>query len=353
MSHQLTFADSEFSTKRRQTRKEIFLSRMEQILPWQNMVEVIEPFYPKAGNGRRPYPLETMLRIHCMQHWYNLSDGAMEDALYEIASMRLFARLSLDSALPDRTTIMNFRHLLEQHQLARQLFKTINRWLAEAGVMMTQGTLVDATIIEAPSSTKNKEQQRDPEMHQTKKGNQWHFGMKAHIGVDAKSGLTHSLVKKGNQWHFGMKAHIGVDAKSGLTHSLVTTAANEHDLNQLGNLLHGEEQFVSADAGYQGAPQREELAEVDVDWLIAERPGKVKTLKQHPRKNKTAINIEYMKASIRARVEHPFRIIKRQFGFVKARYKGLLKNDNQLAMLFTLANLFRVDQMIRQWERSQ
>ncbi|AOI33292.1 TPA: IS5 family transposase [Citrobacter freundii] len=284
MSHQLTFADSEFSSKRRQTRKEIFLSRMEQILPWQNMVEVIEPFYPKAGNGRRPYPLETMLRIHCMQHWYNLSDGAMEDALYEIASMRLFARLSLDSALPDRTTIMNFRHLLEQHQLARQLFKTINRWLAEAGVMMTQGTLVDA--------------------------------------------------------------------KSGLTHSLVTTAANEHDLNQPGNLLHGEEQFVSADAGYQVAPQREELAEVDVDWLIAERPGKVRTLKQHPRKNKTAINIEYMKASIRARVEHPFRIIKRQFGFVKARYKGLLKNDNQLAMLFTLANLFRADQMIRQWERS-
>ncbi|MDH0316798.1 IS5 family transposase [Aeromonas caviae] len=284
MSHQLTFADSEFSSKSRQTRKEIFLSRMEQILPWQNIVEVIEPFYPKAGNGRRPYPLETMLRIHCMQHWYNLSDGAMEDALYEIASMRLFARLSLDSALPDRTTIMNFRHLLEQHQLARQLFKTINRWLAEEGVMMTQGTLVDA--------------------------------------------------------------------KSGLTHSLVTTAANEHDLNQLGNLLHGEEQFVSADAGYQGAPQREELAEVDVDWLIAERPGKVRTLKQHPRKNKTAINIEYMKASIRAKVEHPFRIIKRQFGFVKARYKGLLKNDNQLAMLFTLANLFRADQMIRQWERS-
>ncbi|SQS10595.1 IS5 transposase and trans-activator [Escherichia coli] len=367
MSHQLTFADSEFSSKRRQTRKEIFLSRMEQILPWQNMVEVIEPFYPKAGNGRRPYPLETMLRIHCMQHWYNLSDGAMEDALYEIASMRLFARLSLDSALPDRTTIMNFRHLLEQHQLARQLFKTINRWLAEAGVMMTQGTLVDATIIEAPSSTKNKEQQRDPEMHQTKKGNQWHFGMKAHIGVDATIIEAPSSTKnkeqqrdpemhqtkKGNQWHFGMKAHIGVDAKSGLTHSLVTTAANEHDLNQLGNLLHGEEQFVSADAGYQGAPQREELAEVDVDWLIAERPGKVKTLKQHPRKNKTAINIEYMKASIRARVEHPFRIIKRQFGFVKARYKGLLKNDNQLAMLFTLANLFRVDQMIRQWERSQ
>ena len=252
MSHQLTFADSEFSSKRRQTRKELFLSRMDQILPWQNMVAVIEPVYPKAGNGRRPYPLETMLRIHCMQHWYNLSDGAMEDALYEIASMRLFARLSLDNALPDRTT-----------------------------------------IIEAPSSTKNKQQQRDPQMHQT---------------------------KKGNQWHFGMKAHIGVDARSGLTHSLVTTAANEHDLNQMSNLLHGEELFVSADAGYRGAPQREELAEVDVDWLIAERPGKVKILKQHPRKNKVAIHIEYMKASIRAKVEHPFRIIRRQFGFVKARY---------------------------------
>ncbi|XEH48764.1 IS5 family transposase [Edwardsiella tarda] len=324
MSHQLTFADSEFSTKRRQTRKEIFLSRMEQILPWQNMTAVIEPFYPKAGNGRRPYPLETMLRIHCMQHWYNLSDGAMEDALYEIASMRLFARLSLDSALPDRTTIMNFRHLLEQHQLARQLFKTINRWLAEAGVMMTQGTLVDATIIEAPSSTKNKEQQRDPEMHQT---------------------------KKGNQWHFGMKAHIGVDAKSGLTHSLVTTAANEHDLNQLGNLLHGEEQFVSADAGYQGAPQREGRGGCGLADRRASRQGKNLEAASAQEQNGHQ-HREYMKASIRAKVEHPFRIIKRQFGFVKARYKGLLKNDNQLAMLFTLANLFRVDQMIRQWERS-
>ena len=195
MSHQLTFADSEFSTKRRQTRKEIFLSRMEQILPWQNMVEVIEPFYPKAGNGRRPYPLETMLRIHCMQHWYNLSDGAMEDALYEIASMRLFARLSLDSALPDRTTIMNFRHLLEQHQLARQLFKTINRWLAEAGVMMTQGTLVDATIIEAPSSTKNKEQQRDPEMPDTDP---------AYKGADSLALLRHvSALIREKGWQVG------------------------------------------------------------------------------------------------------------------------------------------------------
>ncbi|RQM74801.1 IS5 family transposase [Aeromonas jandaei] len=323
MNHQLTFADSEFNAKRRKTRKELFLARMEALLPWTMMLEVIEPVYPKAGNGRRPYPLDTMLRIHCMQQWYSLSDSVMEDALYEIASMRLFAKLSLDQAIPDRTTIMNFRHLLEQHRLARQLFDTVNLWLSEAGIMMKQGTLVDATLIEAPCSTKNKRGERDGEMHQT---------------------------KKGNQWYFSMKAHIGVDAKSGLTHSLETTAANEHDLNQVGNLLHGEETFVFADAGYQGAENREELADVNTQWAIAMRPGRLKELKKHPRKNKAVIAFERLKSSIRAKVEHPFRLIKRQFGFVKARFKGLRKNDNQLAMLFTLANLFRVDQMIRAWD---
>ena len=323
MNHQLTFADSEFNGKRRKTRKELFLARMEALLPWAMMLEVIEPVYPKAGNGRRPYPLDTMLRIHCMQQWYSLSDGAMEDALYEITSMRLFAKLSLDQAIPDPTTIMTSRHLLEQHQLARQLFDAVNLWLSDAGIMMKQGTLVDATLIEAPCSTKNKRGERDGEMHQT---------------------------KKGNQWYFGMKAHIGVDAKSGLTHSLKTTAANEHDLNQVGNLLHGEEAFVFADAGYQGAENREELADVKAQWAIAMRPGRLKELKKHPRKNKAVIAFERLKSSIRAKVEHPFRIIKRQFGFVKARFKGLRKNDNQLAMLFTLANLFRVDQMIRAWD---
>lgn len=323
MNHQITFADSEFNGKRRKTRKELFLARMAALLPWAMMLEVIEPVYPKAGNGRRPYPLDTMLRIHCMQQWYSLSDGAMEDALYEIASMRLFAKLSLDQAIPDHTTIMNFRHLLEQHRLARQLFDAVNQWLSDAGIMMKQGTLVDATLIEAPCSTKNKRGERDGEMHQT---------------------------KKGNQWYFGMKAHIGVDAKSGLTHSLETTAANEHDLNQVGNLLHGEEAFVFADAGYQGAENREELADVKAQWVIAMRPGRLKELKKHPRKNKAVIAFERLKSSIRAKVEHPFRIIKRQFGFVKARFKGLRKNDNQLAMLFTLANLFRVDQMIRAWD---
>jgi transposase, IS5 family len=181
MSYQLTFADSEFNGKRRKTRKELFLARMDALLPWSMMLGVIDPVYPKAGNGYRPYPLDTMLRIHCMQQWYSVSDGAMEDALYEIASMRLFAKLSLDQAIPDRTPIMNFRHLLEQHRLARQLFDAVNQWLSDAGIMMKQGTLVDATLIEAPNSTKNKRGERAPEMHQTKKGNQWYFGMKAQV----------------------------------------------------------------------------------------------------------------------------------------------------------------------------
>ncbi|SEG88930.1 IS5 family transposase [Marinobacterium lutimaris] len=320
MDHQLSFADSEFNNKRRQTRKEKFLGRMEKLIPWQRLESVIEPHYPKAGNGRRPYPLSTMLRIHCMQQWYSMSDPAMEDALYEIASMRLFAGLSLDGAIPDHTTIMNFRHLLERHGMARKIFDEVSTWLSEAGVLVKEGTLLDATIIEAPSSTKNKAGERDPEMHQT---------------------------KKGNQWHFGMKAHIGVDARTGLTHSFTTTAANEHDLNQAEQLLHGKEAFILADSGYRGAENRAGLEAVEADWHIAEIPSKVKELKKHPRINKIPLKTEYLKASIRAKVEHPFRIIKCQFGFTKARYRGLMKNDSKLAMLFALANVVRVDQMLR------
>ena len=324
---QSSFTDLEYAAKKKLTRRDRFLAEIDAVTPWAALVAELEPFYPKGkGRGRPPIGLERMLRMYVAQQCFGLSDEGIEDAVYDSQSIRRFVGIDLGrEGAPDATTLLKFRRLLEARELTRGIFEVINRQLAEKGLLMREGTIVDATLIAAPPSTKNGEKARDPDMHQT---------------------------KKGNQWHFGMKAHIGVDAKSGLTHSLVTTAANEHDLNQLGNLLHGEEQFVSADAGYQGAPQREELAEVDVDWLIAERPGKVRTLKQHPRKNKTAINIEYMKASIRAKVEHPFRIIKRQFGFVKARYKGLLKNDNQLAMLFTLANLFRADQMIRQWERS-
>ncbi len=320
MDQQLSFSDAEFTQKRRQTRKEIFLARMDKLIPWHRLETIIEPHYPKPGNGRRPYPLSTMLRIHCLQQWYSLSDPAMEDALYEIASMRLFAGLSLDKAIPDRTTIMNFRHLLEAHNLARAIFTDVNQWLTESGIVLKEGSLVDATIIEAPTSTKNQTGQRDPQMHQT---------------------------RKGNQWYFGMKAHIGVDARTGLTHSLATTAANEHDLNQASNLLHGDEQFVFADAGYRGAEKRKALNTDAVQWHIAEQPGKLKRLRKHPRINKVILKTEYLKASIRAKVEHPFRIIKCQFGFIKARYRGLRKNDGKLAMLFALANMVRLDQMIR------
>lgn len=278
MEHRLTFADSEFSNKRSQTRKEKFLGRMGRQIPWQRLVSVIEPYYPKVGNGRRPYPLMTILRIHCMQQWYSLSDPAMEDALYEIASMRLFAGLSLDGAIPDHTTIMNFRHLLERHGLARQLFDEVNVWLTETGVLIKEGMLMDAIISESPASTKNQTGERDPDMHQT---------------------------KKGNQWHFGMKAHIGVDARTGLTHTFTTTAANEHGLNQAEHLLHGDEIYVFADAGYRGAEKRNELQEVDVDWHITEQPRKVRALKQHRRINKATLNIEYIKASIRAKSNIP------------------------------------------------
>lgn len=317
---QLSFSDSEFTHKKRQTRKEKFLSRMEKLMPWKRFEAIIEPYYPKAGNGRRPYPLKVMLRIHCMQNWYNLSDEAMEDALYEIASMRQFAGLTLNQAIPDSCTMMNFRHLLEKHQLSRKIFDEVNQWLADANVFLKEGTLVDATIIDAPSSTKNKTGTRDPEMHQT---------------------------KKGNQYYFGMKAHIGVDARLGTVHSFSTTPANEHDITQIQHLLHGDESMVFADAGYIGAEKREELKEKKVDWFISQRPSKTRALKKHPRKNKVALNIAFGISSLRAKVEHPFRVIKRQFGFSKTRYRGLAKNDNKLAMLFSLANIYKIDQIIR------
>ena len=293
---------------------------MDKAIPWKRLEFIIEPHYPKAGNGRTPYPLSTMLRIHCMQQWYSLSYPAMEDALYEIASMRLVAGLSLDKPIPDQTTIMNFRYFLEHKKLARKIFKVVNQWLTDAAVLLKEGALVDAIIIEAPTSTKNKSGERDPDMHQT---------------------------KKGNAWHFGMRAHIGIDARTGFIHSFTTTAANEHDLNQAGQLLHGEVQFIFADAGYQGAEKREELKSVAADWHIAERTGKIRALKKHPRKNKAPIRTEYLKVSVRAKVEHPFRIIKCQFGFVKARYLGLMKSDSKLAMLFALANIVRVSQLLR------
>ena len=221
--NQISFSDAEYAGKRKKTRREVFLEEMELVVPWKVLLKIISPHYPVAGRGRRPYPLESMLRVHLMQNWFALSDPAMEEALYEIASLRSFARLSLNEPIPDETTILNFRHLLEANDLAEDILKSINALLARKGLLLKQGSIVDATIIAAPSSTKNADGERDPEMHQT---------------------------KKGNQWFFGMKAHIGVDADSGLVHTVTTTAANEADVEQVADLLHGKEEQVWADSGY-------------------------------------------------------------------------------------------------------
>ena len=307
---QLTFAEAEFSNKKRQTRREKFLSKMDALIPWKKLENRIRPVYPKIGNGRRPYPLSVMLRIHCMQLFYNLSDPAMEDALYEIESMRRFAGLRLSDSLPDETTILKFRHLLEKHNLGKKLFREIEKHLAEHGLTLREGTIVDATIIAAPSSTKNREGKRDPEMHQTKKGNEWQFGMKMHIGVD--DGL-------------------------GLIHSIETTGANEHDITQTEKLLHGDETRVWGDAGYLGVEKRPEHKNRDVEWYIAMRPGKRRKLA----KNSDLAKAEKIKAQVRAKVEHPFLTIKRIFGYSKVRYRGLAKNAERLHLLAGFTNLLK------------
>lgn len=309
---QLSFGDAEYAGKRKRTRREVFLAEMEQVVPWSALRSVIEPHYPKAGRGRRPYPLETMLRVHLLQNWFGYSDPAMEEALYEIAPLRQFARLTLIEAIPDETTILNFRRLLERHALAADLFAQINAHLAAKNLLLKQGTIVDATIIHAPSSTKNAEGKRDPEMHQT---------------------------KKGKQWYHGMKAHTGVDMASGLVHTVTTTPANMADVTQLGALLHGDEQVVYGDAGYIGAAKREELQEVTAEFRIAERRHRVESLAPGPYRE-IVKRIEHLKAKVRARVEHPFRVIKRQFGYTKVRFRGLAKNTAQLLTLFGLSNLW-------------
>jgi IS5 family transposase len=309
---QLSFSDAEGQAKRKQTRREKFLSQMDELLPWKELERPIARYYSKSLRGRKPYPLSSMLRIHCMQLFYNLSDPAMEDSLYEIESMRRFAGISID-AVPDETTILNFRHLLEKHDLGEKLFHKINRYLEKKGLSFKEGTIMDATIIAAPTSTKNKSGQRDPEMHQT---------------------------KKGNEWHFGMKMHIGVDDVFGLIHSVTTTPANVHDIVVSGQLLHGEEQRISGDAGYLGMDKREEHEHRDVNWLINQRPGKRKAM------SKDEQETEKTKSSIRAQVEHSFARIKQQFGYSKVRYRGLKKNTNRLYLLAGFNNLLRVKSLL-------
>ncbi|RYY85710.1 MAG: IS5 family transposase [Chitinophagaceae bacterium] len=300
-------------TKR--TRRREFLDEMDRVVPWSDLVAEIAPFMPEGKRGRPPFPVESLLRIHFMQQWFTLSDPSMEEALHDMPLFRDFAGLGgWDDRLPDESTILRFRHVLEKNKLAERILATVNLLLGAKGLMLRSGTVVDATLISAPSSTKNASGERDPEMHQSKKGQQWFFGMKAHIGVDADSGLVHTV--RG-------------------------TSGQVNDVIEANSLLHGQETDVFADAGYQGAHKRPD-AKADVQWHVAMRPGLRKLLDKTDPKDALTEQVERIKASIRAKVEHPFRVIKRQFGHVKVRYRGLAKNTAQLHTLFALANLWMV-----------
>lgn len=311
MQRQGSFSQAEYAGKKRQTRRDRFLAEMERVVPWERLVARLKPLYPKGARGRKPIALELMLRIYFLQQWYGLADEALEDALYDSQALRGFAGIDLAvDAVPDATTVLHFRHWLERHELTKALFQEVGAMLEERGLLMRRGSIVDATIIAAPPSTKNQQKARDPEMHQT---------------------------KKGNQWHFGMKAHIGVDVASGVVHTVVGSAANEADINQTASLLHGQETDVFADAGYTGADKRPELEDRDIAWNIAIKRGIIKALPKALRD--WAEPVERALAQVRAWVEHPFHIVKNRFGHKKLRYRGLMKNTAQLHTLFALANL--------------
>jgi IS5 family transposase len=299
------------STKR--TRRREFLDEMDRVVPWSDLVAEIAPFMPAGKRGRPPFPLESLLRIHFMQQWFTLSDPAMEEALHDVPLFREFAGLdNWATRLPDESTILRFRHLLEKYKMAPQILGVVNELLSRKGLLLKAGTVVDATLISAPSSTKNASGERDPEMHQS---------------------------KKGNQWYFGMKAHIGVDAESGLVHTVCSTAGNVNDVVQANSLLHGEETDAFGDAGYQGANKRPD-AKAEVTWHIAMRPGRRQALDLSSPLAAMIDQSQQILAGIRAKVEHPFRVIKRQFGFTKVRYRGLKKNAAQVQTLFALSNLW-------------
>jgi IS5 family transposase len=313
MIRQMSFAQSEYAGKKKVTRREKFLGEMEQIVPWARLVALIEPHYPKGKRGRPPIGLERMLRIYFLQQWYTLADEALEDALYDSQALRNFAGIDLSvESVPDATTLLQFRHLLEAHDLTKGILQEVTGHLGERQLFLKEGTLVDATIIAAPPSTKNASQARDPQMHQTKKGNQWHFGMKAHIGTDPQ----------------------------GVVHTVVGTAANVADVACAHRVLHGEETTGHGDAGYLGVEKRPEVLEQcpKVTWHIAAKRSRVKALPEGPLKALTQ-EFEKLKAQVRAKVEHPFHVVKNLFGFRKVRYRGLAKNTAQLHTLFALANL--------------
>jgi IS5 family transposase len=318
MMKQISLATTGYELISKRTRKRIFLEEMNLVVPWTELVGLIQPHSspePTSKGGRPAFRVETMLRIHFLQQWFGLSDPAMEEALEDIPMSWQFAQLDPGiTRLPDETTILRFRHMLEANNLSLQIMATINALLTQRGLLLKTGTVVDATLIAAPSSTKNKDHARDPQMHSS---------------------------KKGNQMYFGMKAHIGADAESGLVHTVVGTSGNVHDVTQGNSLLQGQESVAFGDAGYQGVEKRAD-AKSGIQWHIAMRPGKRKALNKDNEADALTDKAEKLKAGIRAKVEHPFRVIKRQFGYVKVRYRGLKKNTAQLITLFALSNLWMV-----------
>jgi IS5 family transposase len=304
---QTTFASAAWDKKGKVTRRERFLQEMDAVIPWKHLNRLIERHYPKAGNGTQPMPQERMLRIYFMQQWFNLSDPAMEDSLYDSESMRRFAGIELsEDAIPDETTILRFRHLLEKHYLTQAIFAQVRTLLEQKRLLLKSGTIVDATIIEAPPSTKNEEQARDPEMHQTRKGNAWHFGMKAHVGTDPR----------------------------GIVHTLVTTPANVSDFSQMAHLLHGQERAVFGDQAYWSEAHRLAASARGMRYRINRRPRYAHPLTPAQRR------LNRVRSATRARGEHAFHVVKTLWGFTKVRYRGLAKNTARLFSCFALANLY-------------
>ena len=306
----LSFASLAYDNKKKKTKREKFLQEMDRVIPWKDLVQIIEGYYPKAGNGRQPMPLEMMLRIYFMQQWYALSDPAMEDGLYDSESMRRFAGIDIAAdVIPDETTILHFRHLLERHKLTRKIFDKMQRYLTEKGLLLREGTIVDATIINAPSSTKNHDNTRDKEMKQT---------------------------KKGNQWYFGMKAHVGTDTNTGLAHSIVVTDAGVHDSQVMDDLLHGEEQAVYGDKAYTSEKKKKEYEDRGIKWCVNRKACR------HYQLSPEDVEYNHRQSQVRAKGEHAFLVVKHLWHYQKVRYKGLLKTAAQVFSLFALANLYLV-----------
>ena len=309
---QISLTMTGYFDKGKITKREQFLAEMEQVLPWTRLFALIEPHYPKGSpaGGRPPLPLERMFRIYCLQQWYNLSDPGAEEALYDSMTMRQFAGVSTDAdVIPDETSILNFRRLLEKHQLTERLLSEINTHLCERGLLVGKGTIVDATIIDAPSSTKNAKKKRDPQMHQT---------------------------RKGKQWYFGMKVHTGTDTESGLVHTIVGTAANVADVNVLGELLHGAEESLHGDSAYHSKELKAQAEASGLAFNVNQRATRSKPLTKAQRARNRRLS------RVRATVEHPFLVVKRLWGHAKVRYRGIKKNIAQMYTLFALANVFRV-----------